>query len=167
MRSMPAVMEGSLADLTSWMPDHCSLVKALEIVGTRSALLILREAYYGTTRFGGFAQRVGITERVAAKQLRHLTAAGLLTKRPYRDKGGRTRDEYVLTDMGRDLLPAILGLMQWGDKYLQHGHPPLLHVEHDTGIPVRVELRSDAGNKVELEHLGVRRNPEWRSPNQP
>src|SRR5882724_9028146 len=109
---MPAVMEGALADLSSWKSEHCSLAKALEIVGTRSALLILREAYFGTTRFDGFARRVGITEAIAAKQLRHLTDAGLLTKRPYREEGSRTRHEYVLTEMGRDVLPAVLGLMQ-------------------------------------------------------
>ncbi|RKS74435.1 HxlR family transcriptional regulator [Actinomadura pelletieri DSM 43383] len=161
---MSAVMEGPLADLGSWKTDHCSLVKALEIVGTRSSLLILREAYYGTTRFTGFARRVGITERIAARQLRHLTEAGLLARRPYRDEGGRTRDEYVLTEMGRDLLPVVLALMQWGDKYLQGGEAPLLYVEHDTGAPVRVELRSDTGNEVGLENLGVRRNPRWRRP---
>lgn len=163
MGRMPAVMEGPLADLSAWKPDHCSLVKALEIVGTRSALLILREGYYGTTRFSDFARRIGITERVVARQLRHLTEAGLLVRRPYRDEGGRTRDEYVLTDMGRDLLPAVLSLMQWGDKYLQD-QPPLLHVAHDTGASVRVELRSDTGHEVELENLGIRRNPVWRRP---
>ncbi|MFD0632783.1 helix-turn-helix domain-containing protein [Catenulispora yoronensis] len=161
---MPAVMEGALADLSAWKTDHCSLVKALEIVGTRSTLLILREAYYGTTRFSGFAQRIGITEKVAAKQLRHLTEAGLLEKRPYRDEGGRTRDEYVLTDMGRDLLPVVLGLMQWGDKYLQGEQAPLQYVEHDSGDTVRVELRTESGHQVELDELGVRRNPQWRRP---
>lgn len=164
MGFMPAVMEGPLADLSSWKTDACGLVKALDVVGTRSALLILREAYYGTTRFSGFTQRIGMTEKVAAKQLRHLTEAGLLTKRPYRDEGGRTRDEYVLTEMGRDLLPAVLNLMQWGNKYLQNGVPPVLYVEHDSGAPVEVELRSDNGHKVELENLGVRLNPDWRRP---
>ncbi|MFC4909593.1 winged helix-turn-helix transcriptional regulator [Actinomadura gamaensis] len=161
---MPAVMEGPLADLSSWTTEHCSLVKALEIVGTKSSLLILREAYYGTTRFSAFARRIGITETVAARQLRHLTEAGLLAKRPYRDEGGRTRDEYVLTEMGRDLLPVVLGLMQWADKHLQDGGPPLLYVDHGTGSPVRVGLRSDEGEPVELEELGVRRNPSWRRP---
>ncbi|WP_433338679.1 winged helix-turn-helix transcriptional regulator [Spirillospora sp. CA-294931] len=164
---MAAVMEGPLANLSDWKPEHCSLVKALEIVGTRSALMILREAYYGTTRFSAFAQRIGITERVVAGQLRHLTEAGLLHRRPYRDEGGRTRDEYVLTAMGRDLLPAVLGLMQWGDKYLHDQQPPLLYVEHDTGAPVTVELRSDTGHKVELDNLGVRLNPVWRKPSPP
>jgi DNA-binding HxlR family transcriptional regulator len=161
---MTAVMEGPLADLGAWTPgDRCSLVKALDVVGTRSALTILREAYYGTTRFDGFAARVGVTEAVAAKQLRKLTEAGLLAKRPYREPGQRTRDEYVLTDMGRDLLPAVLALMQWGDRYLQRQGPPLLMVDDATGEPVRVELRSAAGRRVDLDDVRVRVNPEWRA----
>ncbi|MQY06940.1 winged helix-turn-helix transcriptional regulator [Actinomadura macrotermitis] len=161
---MPAVLEGPLADLSAWKTDHCSLVKALELVGTRSTLLILREAYYGTTRFSGFARRIGITETVVARQLRQLTEAGLLARRPYRDEGGRTRDEYVLTDMGRDLLPVVIGLMQWADKHLQGRQPPLQYVEHGTGDPVTVELRTGDGRKVELDDLGIRLNPDWRRP---
>jgi DNA-binding HxlR family transcriptional regulator len=155
-------MEGPLADLSAWQPKHCSLVKALEIVGTRSALLILREACYGTTRFEGFAQRVGITEAVAAKQLRKLTDEGLLTKRPYQESGQRTRQEYVLTRKGRDLLPALLALMQWGDDYLQEQGPPLFLVEDGTDSPVRVQVRSAAGNEVALENVRVRLNRDRR-----
>lgn len=161
---MSAVLEEPLNDLSKWRPEHCSIAKALDIVGTRSAILILREAYYGTTRFDGFASRVGITEAVAAKQLRKLTEAGLLTKRPYQLEGQRTRHEYVLTDMGRDLLPAVIALMQWGDKYLQDNGSPLLLVENGTESPVRAQLRSESGNQVELEQLRVRLNPQWRRP---
>jgi DNA-binding HxlR family transcriptional regulator len=158
---MAAVMEGPLADLSAWKATECSIAKAMDIVGTRSAILILREAYYGTTRFDGFAARVGITDAAASGQLRRLTEAGLLTKRPYREEGKRTRHEYVLTDMGRDLLPAVLALMQWGDAYLQPGPAPLLLVEESSGAPVRVQVRSDAGNEIALEELGVRLNPDY------
>ncbi len=164
---MPAVMEGPLRDLSSWKPEHCSIAKAMDLVGTRSAILILREAFYGTTRFDGFAQRVGISEAVAAKQLRKLTDAGLLAKRPYREPGQRTRDEYVLTDMGRDLLPTVLALMQWGDRYLQPGPAPLQLVEDATGSPVRVQVRSEAGNEVDVDRLRVRLNRHWRPPAPP
>jgi DNA-binding HxlR family transcriptional regulator len=158
---MAAVMEGPLADLSSWKPEECSIAKAMDIIGTRSAILILREAYYGTRRFDVFAARVGITDAAAAGQLRKLTEAGLLTKQPYREEGRRTRHEYVLTDMGRDLLPAVLALMQWGDTYLQPGPPPLLLVEESNGAPVRVQLRSDVGNEIALEELAVRLNPDY------
>ncbi|WP_054815323.1 winged helix-turn-helix transcriptional regulator [Nocardia arizonensis] len=158
---MAAVMEGPLADLSSWKPSECSIAKAMDLIGTRSAILILREAYYGTRRFDGFASRVGITDAAASAQLRKLTDAGLLAKQPYREQGQRTRYEYVLTEMGRDLLPAVLALMQWGDTYLQPGPAPLLMVEAATGAPVRVEVRSAAGHEITLEELGMRRNDEF------
>jgi hypothetical protein len=66
--------------------------------------------------------------------------------------------------MGRDLLPAVLALMQWGDRYLQEAGSPLQLVEDSTGSPVRVEVRSEAGNEVELEQLRVRLNRSWRRP---
>ncbi|WP_433600180.1 winged helix-turn-helix transcriptional regulator [Nocardia sp. CA-135953] len=158
---MAAVMEGPLADLSAWKPTECSIAKAMDLIGTRSAILILREAYYGTTRFDGFAARVGITDAAASGQLRKLTEAGLLAKRPYQEAGRRTRHEYVLTDMGRDLLPAVLALMQWGDAYLQPGPAPLLLVEESSGAPVRVAVRSETGREIDLEELGVRLNPEY------
>src|SRR5690606_18908909 len=77
---MAAVMEGPLADLSAWQAVDCSIAKAMDLVGTRSAVLILREAYYGTRRFDGFAARVGITPAAASAQLRKLTEAGLLEK---------------------------------------------------------------------------------------
>ncbi|MRH86479.1 winged helix DNA-binding protein [Nocardia sp. SYP-A9097] len=164
MYAMPVVLEGKLADLSAWKPEGCSIAKAIDIVGTRSAILILRECYYGTTRFDGFVTRVGITDAAASSALRKLTEAGLLQKRPYQEEGKRTRHEYVLTPMGLGLLPAVLALWQWGDEYLQDGRPPLERVEDATGEPVRVEVRSASGNEVPLENLRVRVNKKWRRP---
>ncbi|MCX4096373.1 winged helix-turn-helix transcriptional regulator [Nocardia sp. alder85J] len=162
MSVMAVVLEGPLRDLASWQPDECSIAKAFDVIGTRSAILILREAMYGTTRFDGFAGRVGITDAAAATALRKLTEAGLLRKQPYREEGKRTRHEYVLTDCGRDALPVVLALWQWGDKYLQDGVPPLERVEHDTGAPVHLELHSADGAEVPLENVRVRLNRSWR-----
>ncbi|MCL2534492.1 MAG: helix-turn-helix transcriptional regulator [Nocardiaceae bacterium] len=151
-----ARLDGFLADRTAWRATHCSIAKAMDVVGTRSAMLILREAYYGTTRFDQFAERVGITEAVAAARLRELTAEGLFERSPYKEPGQRTRYEYVLTDMGRDLLPAVLALMQWGDKYLQDDRGgPLDLADDTTGEPVRVEVRSESGRRVPLDELRV------------
>ena len=78
MNCMDAVrLTGVLEDRDAWRATHCSIGRAMEVVGTRSAMLILREAYYGTTRFDDFASRVGITEAVASARLKELTEAGL------------------------------------------------------------------------------------------
>jgi DNA-binding HxlR family transcriptional regulator len=152
-----ARLEGRLADRDAWTADRCMLGRAMEVVGTRSALLLMREAFYGTSRFDDFARRVGITPAVAATRLRELVATGLLRRRPYREPGQRTRDEYVLTDMGRDLLPAALALMQWGDRYLSgDGGPPLAMRHADCGSPVRVEARCADGHEVPLDELAFK-----------
>ncbi|MFF0814218.1 winged helix-turn-helix transcriptional regulator [Rhodococcus sp. NPDC003318] len=156
---MPMKLQGPLADRSSWDADErCSISRAMGIVGTRSAMLLLREAYYGTTRFDDFAHRVGITDAVASARLKELVEAGLLAKSPYREPGQRTRYEYVLTEMGRDLLPAVIALMQWGDKYLQRDGAPLQVVDDTTGAPVRVRVSTDAGDDVALDGLRLRVN---------
>ena len=154
-----AQLEGRLADRDVWRADRCSIGRAMEVVGTRSAMLLMREAFYGTRRFDDFAARVGITEAVAAKRLRELVDAGLLQRVPYQEPGQRTREEYLLTPMGRDLVPAALALMQWGDTYLgdQPGGP--LALRHTgCGADVAVEVRCSAGHDVALGDISVRVN---------
>jgi DNA-binding HxlR family transcriptional regulator len=152
-----AQLEGPLADRDAWTADRCSVDRALGVVGTRTAMLILREAYYGTTRFDAFARRVGITDAVTSARLRELTEHGLLRREPYREPGSRTRYEYHLTRMGLDVLPALLALMQWGDRYLADPSGPPLAVEHaECGAPVRVEVRCAAGHEVGLADLSIR-----------
>lgn len=145
-----------MADRDGWAADRCSIGRALGVVGTRSAMLLMREAYYGTTRFDDFARRVGITEAVAATRLKELVAAGLLVREPYQEPGQRTRYEYLLTEMGRDLAPAALALMQWGDRYLSGPPGPPVAVHHaKCGADVSVEVRCAAGHEVPLDEISA------------
>jgi DNA-binding HxlR family transcriptional regulator len=148
-------LTGTLTDRDSWRARHCSIDKAMGVVGTRSAMLILREAFYGATRFDEFARRVGITDAVASARLRELTDAGIFVKVPYREPGSRVRNEYQLTEMGRDLLPVVLGLMQWGNRYLQDDGGPLRLNAVDDGTPVTVEVRSADGERLGSDDIAV------------
>ena len=157
---MTAVLEGGLADRSAWRTDRCPIGKAMEVVGTRSAMLLMREAYYGTTRFDDFHRRVGITEAVAAARLKELTEAELLERRPYREPGQRTRFEYHLTDKGRDLLPVVIGLFEWGAKYVSPGGRAPVQITHtDCDAPVHVSVRCEHGHDVPLTELAVRPTP--------
>jgi DNA-binding HxlR family transcriptional regulator len=145
-------------DRTDWDMSRCSMARTLEVVGTRSALLMMREAFYGTRRFDDFARLVGVTEAVAAARLKDLVEAGLLARAPYREPGQRTRHEYVLTDRGRDLLPVALAMVQFGDRHLTGEAGPPVVVEHaECGCPVTVQVRCSAGHDVALGDLSVRR----------
>ncbi|TFI41687.1 transcriptional regulator [Rhodococcus sp. 1R11] len=153
---MPLHMDGPLSDLETWTAgDRCSIARALSVVGTRSTMLILREAFYGTTRFDDFSRRVGITDASSAARLKELVDVGIFVKQPYRPDKGRTRYEYVLTRMGEDLLPVVLGLMQWGDRYLQDDDGPL-DVVDSQGEPVRVRVTDGGGSEVPMNELRVR-----------
>lgn len=148
-------LTGALDPREGWDADRCSIARALEIVSTRSAFLILREAFYGTTRFDDFASRVGISEPVAAARLRELVDEGLLEREPYREPGQRTRHRYRLTTKGADLLPALVALMQWGDRWVGSRGGPITLRHHDCGEPVHAELRCAAGHLTGAGELDV------------
>lgn len=152
-------LRGVLADRDSWEATNCPMKAALDVIGTKSSMLILREAYYGARRFDEFTRRVGITDAVASTRLRELTEAGVLSRQPYQEPGQRTRYEYRLTQMGLDLLPVVIGLLDWGSRYLsaQPGGP--LNVAHrECGETLHAEIRCEAGHQVPIDQISVRRN---------
>lgn len=164
MVSEPAAEGAPFPDRDRWDAVNCSVARALEVVGTRSVLLMLREAFFGTRRFDDFHRRVGVTEAVAAARLRELVESGLLVRRPYREPGQRTRHEYVLTDRGRDLYPVLVALMNWGDRYLADPDGPPVEVVHDgCGGQVRAEVHCSLGHQVLLREACVRPGPGARS----
>jgi DNA-binding HxlR family transcriptional regulator len=150
MSGMESVLRltGELDPRESWTADRCTVAKTLEVLTTRSAFLILREAFYGTTRFDDFAARVGISEPVTAARLRELVDQGLLEREDYREPGQRTRQRYRLTPKGADLFPVLISLMQWGDKWLDERGGPVELRHRDCGERVRVHVQCDAGHEV-------------------
>jgi len=132
-----------------WSTENCSIARTLEVVGTRAAVLILREAFFGTRRFDDFARRVGISEPVAAARLKELTAHGVLEKVPYQEPGQRTRFEYRLTAKGAALQPLITAMRLWGDAWAADpAGPPVRAVHRDCGAPVGLRLVCEAGHDV-------------------
>ncbi len=137
-------------------PEYgCPIEKAMTLVGSRSAMLIMREAFYGTRRFDDFVQRAAMAPATASVHLRTLTDAGLLRRQPYREPGGRTRDEYTLTPAGQDLMPVVFGLFEWGKRHA--GIRPLVDFAHaGCGQPLEVQVRCAAGHQVGPDEI------EWR-----
>lgn len=152
---MPVQLAGRLASPDRRSPGaHCPVDRALEVVGTRSAMLLLREASYGTTRFDDFATRVGISDAVASARLRELVEAGLLERRPYREAGQRTRHEYVMTESAEELFPVLLALSAWGRRHTTSTRGPR-STHAGCGAEVEVEVRCSAGHVVPVEDVVV------------
>lgn len=142
-------MTGPLEPRDGWVASGCTIAKSLDLSSTKSAFLLMREAFYGATRFEDFVARAGISEPSAAARLRDLVAAGLLERRDYRDPGQRTRPGYALTEKGAELLPTLVALMQWGDRWAtEEGRGPVSFLHRDCGASVHAELHCGAGHRV-------------------
>jgi DNA-binding HxlR family transcriptional regulator len=131
----------------SWSADNCSVKRTLEIVGEKWTFLVLREAFYGARRFEQFHEGVGCARNVLTDRLATLVEHGLMQRQPYREPGVRQRDEYRLTEKGVDLFPAIVALMQWGDRWVADAAGPPVELSHrDCGKAVRVVLQCEDGH---------------------
>lgn len=152
-------LTGALEPRGSWKADRCTIARTLDVVSTRSAFLILREAFYGTTRFDDFAERAQLSEPVTAARLRDLVDDGLLEREDYREPGQRTRQRYRLTEKGADLFPTLVALMQWGNRWLDDRGGPVELRHRECGETVGVELRCSAGHEVSSGELDLVRRP--------
>lgn len=150
------LLQGPLADRDAWSAvGECAIEKTMAVVGTKSAMLIMREAYYGTTRFDDFARRVGITKAATSARLSELVELGLLRRQPYQEPGQRSRDEYVLTDAGVDFMPVVWSLFEWGRHHLP-GRNRLRLTHLGCGAEATVEIRCAEGHLVTPDELGMR-----------
>jgi DNA-binding HxlR family transcriptional regulator len=96
-------------------PRICSIADALDVVGERWSLLIVRELGFGVRRFKDIRTNTGAPRETLALRLRKLEDAGVIERRRYSDRP--PRDEYLLTDAGRALLPVLRALREWGERH--------------------------------------------------
>jgi DNA-binding HxlR family transcriptional regulator len=106
-------------------PPSCSVGRAMEILGERWTFLILRECFYGVRRFSDFQRNLGIARNILSARLQTLVRNDILERRRYHEEPERF--EYRLTPAGRDLYPAVVTIMRWGDAHLAgEAGPPVL-----------------------------------------
>jgi DNA-binding HxlR family transcriptional regulator len=137
-------------------PDQvCSIARSLEVIGERWTLLILRDAVLGAERFEEFQESLGIASNVLSNRLKLLCDQGVLERLSDQKRPGRPR--YALTDKGRDLAPALIVLMKWGDRhYPTSGGPPRLTLHAGCGGNVGADFRCErcgqhaGGGEIEL-----------------
>lgn len=131
----------------------CPMSRALEKVGDPWSTLILRDAFYGLTRFDEFEKSLGIAPNILTRRLNTLVAEGLLERRQYCERPPRF--EYVMTARGRDFRPVLLTLMAWGSKHFSPEGTALLLVDRSTGAVVEPVLVDGASGKLISEHEHV------------
>lgn len=124
-----------MAKRKSLQQDDCPVARAVDLVGDRWSMLIVRDALDGIRRFGDFQRNLGVARNILSDRLSALVEGGLLNIQPASD--GSAYQEYVLTSKGESLFPAIVALRQWGEHHL-----------FATGEAHSVLLEKDSGKRV-------------------
>lgn len=138
----------------SYADMPCPLAQTLERVGEWWTLLILRDAFQGVRRFGDFERRLGIAKNVLSSRLKGLVEAGILERRP--SKTDAREVEYRLTDRGKDLLPVLVALSQWGERWVYQGQAPRQFVNRHTGARIaRLQITDVDGQVLGLRDMGM------------
>ncbi|MET0426390.1 MAG: helix-turn-helix domain-containing protein [Actinoplanes sp.] len=129
--------------------ETCTIARAMEILGEKWTIVVLREVFNGVRRFDDMRTHTGVPRQVLTNRLARLVEAGVLNKVPYQEPGARVRHEYRLTAKGFDLYPVLIAVADWGNRYLAEPEgPPLRFVHRDCGAPVHDELHCADGHRV-------------------
>jgi DNA-binding HxlR family transcriptional regulator len=123
----------------------CSIARALSEIGDGWCLMLIRDAFYGRTRFSDFVKFTGAQKTVVSDRLKRLVEAGIFDRVEYEQHP--TRHEYRLTDKGRDLTQIVIALSAWGDRWLDGGNGPPIRIVH-------TECDHDAQPHIVCGHCG-------------
>jgi DNA-binding HxlR family transcriptional regulator len=108
--------------------EQCSIARASQLLGDGWTLLLVRELFWGSSRYEDFVSNTGIASNVLAVRLKRLVDAQVVSKHPV--EGDGRRFDYALTPRGRELFPLLMGVMAWGDKHTPGEHGPLVLLRH-------------------------------------
>ena len=139
---------------------HCSLARALEVAGDWWTPLILRDVWLGVDRFTDLAEDLGLSRNLLTERLAGLVSNGILQRERYCERP--PRDRYTLTESGRQLIPILVALTAWGDRWqAPEGGPPIQfrHGDHDA---VPVVACAECGSQVTTTDLTARPGPGGR-----
>jgi DNA-binding HxlR family transcriptional regulator len=138
----------------AWTDPSCPVARAVDVIGDRWSLLIVRDAMDGARSFTDFQQRTGIARNILADRLRKLAAHGLIAQ--VEAPSGKRR-VYALTAAGKDLFPVIVTLRQWGERHaFEAGEPHSVLVDdHGAGVPRVVPVAAD-GRPLTSDTTSVR-----------
>ncbi len=128
---------------TDFSQMTCSIARSLAVAGEPWTPLVIRDVYVGINRFDAIQRDLGISRKVLAERLRHLLDAGVLERHSYSERP--PRDEYELTEKGRQFMDVLMAMVGWGDRWTAGDDgPPILYRHHACGEIAHVEPRCSA-----------------------
>lgn len=138
----------------------CSVSRTLDVIGDQWSILIILASFRGIDTFSGLLKRLGISRNILTNRLENMVSKGILNKIPT----SSTRSRYVLTPSGEELLPMLMTLMQWGDKWLADGNgEPLRVLDRENLAPIqKIGLISRSGKYLEADDVVFEDGPGFK-----
>jgi DNA-binding HxlR family transcriptional regulator len=139
---------------------RCSIARSLEVLGEKWTILIVREAFWGRTRFSEFREALGVSSDILSDRLATLVDGGVLERVAYRDEGARERFSYHLTDSGRELKQVLAAFNTWGEAHRpsEYGRSAEYR-EVATGRQVQLGFHTGDGRILTDDEVEVVRGP--------
>ena len=135
-------------DQSLFRREYCPIIKAMDEIGDKWCMLIMRECFLGSKRFEEFHTHLGISKSVLSTKLKKMVEQGLLKKVPYQNLGERTRHEYRLTAKSRDFRKVLIGLLNWGNAYLVEEGEETMYVIDENEMPVTIQVVDGASVEI-------------------
>jgi DNA-binding HxlR family transcriptional regulator len=145
---------------TSFAGMHCSLARALEVVGDWWTPLILRDIWLGVDRFADLAEDLGLSRNLLTERLAGLVSNGILSRERYRERP--PRDRYALTEAGQQLIPVLVALTAWGDRWQAPEGGPPIRFRHGDHPAEPIVSCGECGDPITSEGLAARPGPGGR-----
>ncbi len=154
------MIDGTVARTVAKTGRRCSIARSLEVLGEKWTILIIREAFWGRTRFSEFREALGVSSDILSDRLATLVDGGVLERVAYRDDGARERFSYHLTDSGRELKPVLAALNTWGEAHRpsEYGRSAEYR-EIATGRPAQLSFHAPDGRLLTDDEVEFVRGP--------
>lgn len=135
---------------TNYQASNCSIARTLQVLGEKWTFLIIRESFYGATRFEQFHRVLQCPRNLLSERLALLVEEGVFELSEYREPGKRARNEYKMTDKGRELMYILLALQQWGDRHKADPEgPPVIARHAGCGEEIHVTFTCGKGHVID------------------
>lgn len=144
--------------------DRCPIARSLDVLGEKWSLMIVRDCLAGSTRFSQLQASLGVPREVLTARLASLVEGGVLERHTYKPETGRSREEYLLTEAGRDLTVVLMALGDWADRHRPSEREVLLRfVDEAGGEPLGVAAVNPDGHIVPRERIRAELRPSERA----
>ncbi|MCG6039353.1 winged helix-turn-helix transcriptional regulator [Acinetobacter calcoaceticus] len=151
--------------MSNIIPDHrfsvdvCGIFKIAEILNDSWTILLLREAFYGVTKFNDFLENTGISKQILSNRLKHLIQLEIFELSIYKEVGVRERKEYLLTKKGKSLNIVLLAMLESGGNFIEADKDVVKVFKKNSDDQLKLKLVDSSNQVIDLNNLELKLTP--------